>query len=263
VVHRSYIAFDGLRVPRPLRAVNGIFTSSSPDGLTWKAPVPVVDHINTVEPFEDKPYLACDTAGESPHRGNLYVSWTRFDVYGSKDPAHKSHIWFARSRDGGRSFAPPLRISERPGDALDHSNTVEGTVPAVGPRGEVYVAWAGPNGIVCVKSDDGGWSFGKEIAVAKNPGGWSIPAKGLPRHNGMPVTGADQSRGRDRGSVYVSWIDTRHGDPRRLPVGIARRRRDLERTAARQRRSEGQRQGTAVRLDGGRSPRRLREPRLL
>jgi hypothetical protein len=29
----------------------------------------------------------------------------------------------------------------------------------------------------------------------------------------MPVTGVDRSRGPNRGSVYVAWIDQRHGDP--------------------------------------------------
>src|SRR5262245_17194331 len=137
-VHSVYIAFDGLRVPRPLRASTGIFASASENGLTWNEPVPVVDHVNTVIPFEDKPWLGIDTAADSPHHGNIYVAWTRFDVYGSKDPAHHSHIYFSRSRDGGRTFSVPWRISETPGDATDSSNTVEGAVPAVGPKGEVY-----------------------------------------------------------------------------------------------------------------------------
>jgi hypothetical protein len=213
VVHRTYIAFDGIRVRKPLRAANGIFLSSSRGGLAWGEPVLVVDHRNTVEPFEDKPWLGIDSSDDSPHRGNIYVSWTRFDVYGSKDPAHKSHIYFARSRDGGRSFAPVMRISDKPGGAVDDSNTVEGAMPATGPRGEVYVAWAGPEGIVFDKSTDGGWTFGDDRILAKNVGGWDIPAAGVSRHNGLPVTAVDHSRGRHRGSVYVTWIDRRHGDP--------------------------------------------------
>src|SRR5206468_3371483 len=133
--YHSYIAFDGIRAPRPLRATTGIFLSASRDGLTWDPPVPVVDHVNSIEPMEDKPWLAVDGSPDSPHRGNIYVAWTRFDVYGSKNPEHKSHILLARSRDGGKSFAPPIRVSDKPGNALDDSGTVEGAVPAVGPRG--------------------------------------------------------------------------------------------------------------------------------
>jgi hypothetical protein len=171
-----------------------------------------VDHVNSVEPMEDKPWLVIDGSMESPHRGNVYVAWTRFDVYGSKNPEHKSHILFARSRDGGKTFAPPVRISDKPGNAVDDSGTVEGAVPAVGPRGEVYLVWSGPEGLVFDKSLDGGWSFGEDKVIAKTPGGWEVPVPGLPRHNGMPVTAVDLSRGRHRGSIYVNWIDVRHGD---------------------------------------------------
>lgn len=210
---RACIAFQGIRQSRPARANSGIYVTSSRDGLTWGAHVPVVDHVNTVEPFEDKPWMIADLVPDSPHRGNLYVAWTRFDVYGSKAPAHKSHIWFSRSRDGCRGFSPAVRISDKPGDCVDSSNTVEGAVPAVGTKGEVYVAWAGPEGLVFDRSTDGGFSFGADKVITKTPGGWNIPAAGLSRHNGMPVLGVDHSAGAHRGSLYVSWIDKRHGDP--------------------------------------------------
>jgi hypothetical protein len=212
-VHRTYIAFDGVFAKRPDRAFTGIYTSSSTDGVRWSEPVAIVDHVNSIAPFEDKPFLCLDGAVDSPHRGNLYVAWTRFDVYGSKEPEHKSHIYFSRSRDGGRTFSAAYRISDTPGDCLDSSNTVEGAVPAVGPGGEVYVAWAGPRGIVCKKSTDGGWTFGKEVHVSDMPGGgWDTKSAARPRHNGLPVTGVDRSGGKDRGSVYVNWIDKRNGD---------------------------------------------------
>lgn len=207
----SYIAFDGIRAARPERAVTGIFVTRSRDGVSWEPPAPVVDHVNSVAPFEDKPWIAVDRAQESPHRANVYVAWTRFDVYGSKDPRHQSHILFARSRDGGRRFEPPLVISDAPGDAQDGDGTVEGAVPAVGPKGEVYVAWAGPKGIVFDRSLDGGFSFGEDRAVSDMPGGWDLPLPGITRHNGLPVTTVDLSSGKDKGSVYVTWIDERSG----------------------------------------------------
>jgi len=210
----SYIAFEGIRVARPTKAWNGIFVSRSDDGGdSWGEPVPVVDHINTVEPFEDKPWLVTDNLSASPHFGNLYLAWTRFDVYGSADPADSTQILFSRSLDGGESFSVPFRISDSGGDAVDSDDTVEGAVPAVGPKGEVYVAWAGPRGIVFDRSLDGGWTFGEDKVIADNPGGWDIPVPGMTRHNGMPVIGVDVSGGTDRGTVYVNWIDARNGDP--------------------------------------------------
>jgi hypothetical protein len=208
----SYISFDGIRVDRPERAWSGIFVRTTKDGTQWTAPVPVVDHVNTAIPFEDKPWVGVDRSSDSPHRGNVYVAWTRFDVYGSSNPAHRSHIMFARSRDGGRTFSPPLEISDDTGDARDSDDTVEGVVPVAGLRGEVYVTWAGPKGIVFDKSVDGGWAFGKDILVSAMPGGWDSPVPGNDRHNGMPVTGVDNSHGPHRGTIYVNWIDQRHGD---------------------------------------------------
>ena len=211
--YHSYISFDGIRVERPERAWTGIFVRSSRDGITWTTPVPVIDHINTAIPFEDKPWLGVDRGASSPHRGNIYVAWTRFDVYGSKNPQHRSHIMISRSRDRGRSFSIPLEISDETGDALDSDNTVEGAVPVSGPNGDVYLAWSGPKGLVFDKSSDGGWSFGEDVVISAMPGGWDLPVPGLERHNGMPVTAVDASDGPRRGAIYVSWIDERNGDP--------------------------------------------------
>ena len=209
----SYISFDGIRVDRPERAWSGIFVRASRDGVTWSTPVAVVDHINTAIPFEDKPWLGVDRAEASPHRGNVYVAWTRFDVYGSENPAHRSHIMISRSRDGGRTFSTPLEISDETGDARDSDNTVEGAVPVAGPGGDVYIAWAGPKGLYFDKSTDGGWTFGKDVVITALPGGWDLPVAGLERHNGMPVTAVDLSSSPHKGTIYVTWIDQRNGDP--------------------------------------------------
>ncbi len=207
------IAFTGIRIPRPTRAANGIFIRTSKDGLKWSEPVAVVDHINTVMPFEDKPWTAVDNVKDSPHKGSIYVAWTKFDEYGSKKPEHKSHIYFARSKDAGKTFSVPHRISQTPGDCIDSSNTVEGAVPAVGPKGEVYVTWAGPKGLVFVQSKDGGWTFGKETVLTETPGAWDFNVKGLGRCNGLPITAVDLSDGPNRGTIHVNWADLRHGDP--------------------------------------------------
>jgi hypothetical protein len=107
----------------------------------------------------------------------------------------------------------PFRVSDTGGDCRDSSNTVEGAVPAVGPRGEVYLVWAGPLGLVFKKSLDGGISFDKDKAIGQIAGGWDFPVAGLNRANGMPVTGVDLSSGPQKGTLYVNWIDARNGQP--------------------------------------------------
>ncbi len=214
IAYHSYISFTQLRADKPLNATNGIFVTRSDDGgLTWSEPTPVVDHLNTVVPFEDKPWLTVDRQAQSDHTGNVYLSWTRFDRYGSSDPSDSTQILFSKSTDGAKNFLMPYDISDRGGNAKDNSNTVEGAVPAIGPDGTVFIAWAGPRGIVIDRSTDGGNSFGKDVKVADNPGGWDMEIHGINRANGMPVTATDVSDGPHRGSVYVNWVDKRHGDP--------------------------------------------------
>lgn len=214
VAYHVRLSFDGIRVQRPKRAESGILVNSSGDGgLTWNNPVPAINHVNSVTPFEDKPAIVTDSAAGSSYKGNVYLAWTRFDVYGSNNPEHHTQIYFSRSTDGGKTFAMPFRISDTGGDCLDSDNTVEGAVPAVGPKGEVYVVWAGPLGLVIDKSTDGGLTFGKDRVIGQMPGGWDFGVAGLDRANGMPVTSVDLSTGPRRGTLYVNWIDERNGDP--------------------------------------------------
>ncbi len=159
---------------------------------------------------QDKEWLAADMT-DSPYRNNLYCAWTEFDKYGSSSPADSTRILFARSTDGGSSWSSPVRISDRGGDCLDGDNTVEGAVPAVGPNGEVSVAWSGPLGILFDKSTDGGVTWGKDILVTDQPGGWDFSVPGIYRCNGMPITACDVSTSPFRGRIYVLWSDQRAG----------------------------------------------------
>ena len=214
VAYHAHLSFDGIRLARPVRAENGMIVNVSKDGgNTWTDGTPAINHINTVIPFEDKPGLIVDNAPSSRNKGNVYLAWTRFDVYGSSNPEHHSQIYFTRSTDQGQTFSMPFRISDTGGDCIDSDNTVEGAVPSVGPNGEVYVVWAGPLGLVFDKSIDGGLTFGKDKVIGDIPGGWDFGIEGLSRANGMPVTGVDLSNGPNKGTLYVNWIDARNGDP--------------------------------------------------
>lgn len=157
---------------------------------------------------QDKPWAITD-----PKTNSLYVTWTQFDKYDSKNPEDRSNILFSRSDDGGITWSDPIQINEVSGDCRDDDDTVEGAVPAVGPDGQIYVAWSGPNGLVFNRSFDGGRTWEeKEIKIAELPGGWNIEIPGIYRANGMPVTKCDLSDGPYRGRIYVNWVDLRNGD---------------------------------------------------
>ena len=105
--------------------------------------------------FNDKPSLRVDDWPDSPHEGNVYVSWTLFPGNAGND-----QILFARSTDHGVTFSKPLKISKR-------IAVGQGSDIAVAPDGAVYVFWrqfdvAVPridDAIVFVKSTDGGRTF--------------------------------------------------------------------------------------------------------
>ncbi|MCX6258779.1 MAG: sialidase family protein, partial [Bacteroidia bacterium] len=133
--------------------------------------------------------------------------------YGSTNPADSSIILFSSSADGAATWSDPVRISKKAGDCLDSDNTDEGAVPAVGPGDEVYVAWAGPEGIVFDKSTDNGKTWLKEnIHVSDIPGGWDFSVRGIFRCNGLPVINCDTSHSKYFGNIYISWSDQRNGD---------------------------------------------------
>lgn len=191
---------------------SGIFANRSTDGgRTWLPQgTAIIQHAGDV-PFEDKSYPAADWS-TGPSAGNIYVSWTQFTHYGSTNPADSSRILFSRSTDAGTTFSNPQIVSDQGGDAIDSDNTVEGAVPAVGPDGAVYIAWAGPRGIEFDRSAPGGMSFGRDVVISDIPGGWDYSVPGIYRANGLPVIKTDISHGPYRGRVYVNWSDQRNGD---------------------------------------------------
>ena len=159
---------------------------------------------------QDKEWLAVDMTS-SLHRNTIYMGWTEFDSYGSTDPMDSSRILFSRSTDAGFAWSTPLTISDVGGNCFDDDSTTEGAVPAIGPDGEVYIAWAGPHGIMFDRSTDGGQTFGNDIFVTSQPGGWAFNIPGIYRANGLPVTACDVSNSAYRGTVYVLWSDQRNG----------------------------------------------------
>jgi len=170
---------------------------------------------------QDKEWAIVDFTHGS--RGNwIYCTWTQFWDYGSTNPADSSIIYFARSSDAGLTWTGVQRINKQGGNCIDQDYTVEGAVPAVGPNGEVYVAWAGPLAVNSFKiffdkSTDGGNTWlANDIIAANNPGGWDLGSGspsgfgvyGINRANGMPVTCCDLSNSPYRGYIYINYLDS-------------------------------------------------------
>ena len=185
-----------------------VVQKSTNGGLSWNSGAGI--GFRPPRAQQDKAWLAADMA-RPPHGGNLYISWTDFDLYGSSSTSDSSRIRLSRSTDGGITWSNPVRVSDRAGDCLDEDNTVEGAVPTIGLNGEVYLAWSGPLGIMFDKSTDEGLTFGNDVFVSSQPGGWDYAIPGIYRANGLPITACDVSESPYRGDIYVNWSDQRNG----------------------------------------------------
>jgi len=110
--------------------------------------------------LEDKEWIAVDNS-TSRSSGNVYASWTHFVDNTT------NFILFSRSTDHGVHWSKPIQINP-----ASQNGGVQGSQVAVGPKGEVYVAYevfftSGSQHLVA-KSTNGGGSFG--TAVAMTPG---------------------------------------------------------------------------------------------
>ncbi len=184
-----------------------VVQKSTDGGLTWNNGIGVG---HNPPKDQDKEWLAADRTN-SPYRNNIYMAWTEFDSYGSHQPADSTRILFSRSENQSASWSAPTRISDRGGNCIDGDETVEGAVPAVGPAGQVYMAWSGHGQILFDRSFDGGLTFADDILVTDQPGGWDFGVSGVWRCNGMPITACDVSTSPYNGRVYVVFSDQRNG----------------------------------------------------
>ena len=148
----------------------------------------------------------------NPNTNEIYLTWTQFDKYDSKNSEDSSIIIFSSSNDQAKTWTKPVRISKVGGDCRDGDQTAEGAVPAVGPNGEIFVSWSRDDTIWFSKSLDNGITWlNKESFICKHVGGWDLKIEGINRSNGMPVTHCDLSGGEHNGRIYINFADKRNG----------------------------------------------------
>ena len=146
---------------------------------------------------QDKQWVTIDPANET-----IYMTWTQFDAYNSKNKNDSSIIVFAKSTDRGETWNNAYRISKNGGDCLDGDNTVEGAMPVVTGDGKLVVIWTGPKGLCLQESSDGGDTWLSEERILFNhENGWDLSVDGIYRTNGLPVTVSDPARNK----VYLTW----------------------------------------------------------
>ena len=165
---------------------------------------------STSSSFIDMPNLAVDIPRKGALYGNIYVAYTVFES-GTADK-----ISFQRSTDGGVGYGTPVQLSttgqlvQRPVIAIDPSDLKGNTVYVAFRR---FARGTVPNGIVIVKSNDGGKTFGRPSDVAALPYPFDQGTSNYSfRTNSYPTMAVD-----GLGKVYVAWSQRQGG-----PSGQAR-----------------------------------------
>lgn len=187
----------------------GQAVSWSDNNINWNRVV--VATVPTWWPFNllDKNHLWIDNSPVSPYEGNLYVGWTRFQLFSGDD----GQVQISRSADNGASWGSPVNVSGSLPGANDLS---QGVNISAGPNGEVYAVWAvyentsvlDENAIGFNKSVNGGSSFGTASKIITNIKGIrTIGVTKSMRVNSFPSMSVDISGGPNNGNIYVVWTN--------------------------------------------------------
>jgi hypothetical protein len=150
--------------------------------------------------FNDKPIITADTNRNSAFRDNVYIAWDA-----AAGGSIGGGIRVATSTDHGANFSVT-----RADDPSGPGRSI-GACPAVGPNGELYVAWNDyiANTIAFNRSFDAGKTWGAQSIVSSKsiPFDIAIPAESFRAALVYPVLDVDRSNGAHRGRLYCSWMD--------------------------------------------------------
>ena len=136
----------------------------------------------------------CKTALAAGPNGTLYAAWRH--VY----PGNLRDMAFTVSRDGGRTFSPPSRVSED-GWSIDGCPD-DGPAMAVDGRGDVHLAWptavngANPEGAIFYASTRDGQRFTPRVRV---------PTLGGPKPSHPQIVVDHQGR------IFIAWDESISG----------------------------------------------------
>jgi len=226
----------------PYSSPSVIVQRSLDGGQSWSGPVTVARGEQAVTPnrfgfgpqvFNDKEFIAADTASASRYNDRLYVTWSRFTQFFSGTQAFfKIPIQVARSGDGV-SWSAPQTISGFSSNCSVHLSGLpsqpnecdlnQDSYPTVAPRGRVYVSFenfntAAENQILVVRSDDGGqtWtapSKATDVFDVNFPS--NVDARdtltGCQLRYGAVANSAADPSDPTGSTVYVAFADNRNG----------------------------------------------------
>jgi hypothetical protein len=200
--------------------VSGIAIGKSTDGGIIFGPPSLAVSKNGWTNILDHDWLAIDPNNHSA----MYLTYADLDFSGafcgtnpnSMSSIPRYAIELVASSDGGATWSTPTVIEQVCATSASPWAAVIGPQVAVGPHGEVYVAYeaAGENGaaatarqIRLAKSSDSGASFGAPTVVAAvTPVGDGADLQGFIRANEFPSLAVGKGS-KNSGVVYLAWND--------------------------------------------------------
>jgi len=177
---------------------NGIAVvrATFPGGVfTWDTPRIAVQAPYSQIAF-DKEWMVADSSSN-----NLYLTYTAFGSVADT-------IDFVRSTNNGVTWSVPQNMN------TSQFGWVQGSRPAVGPAGEVYVVWSEIGSTADFmrlrKSTTAGVSFQGQVTAGSEYSNYGTGGPGFNRPSGItfPAITVDRSFGNHRGRVYVGWNES-------------------------------------------------------
>src|SRR3954469_18944321 len=140
-----------------------VAAAAANDAGAWSDPAIVTAQNQSSATFSDKEAMAADDASSSPHFGNVYVCYSRFQSAGSEPVA----IHVTRSTNGGVTWAKPQRLTASFNSTAQPGR--QGCTVATDSHGVVYLVWEDTlkhhSVFVMSRSFDGGVTFEKKPRV--------------------------------------------------------------------------------------------------
>ncbi|HJZ95654.1 MAG TPA: hypothetical protein VKE70_04065, partial [Candidatus Solibacter sp.] len=129
------------------------------------------------------------------HNGILHLVYYKGD-------AHHGDLFYARSKNGGATFSPAVRVN-RGGSAIA-AGTIRGAQLALGKGGRVHVAWNGSTNAGPLNPDSGKPGAPMLYTRLNDSGDAFEPERNL-MHRSFGLDGGGSIAADKDGNVYVTW----------------------------------------------------------
>lgn len=205
------------------QVTQAVLVSRSADGVTWSAPVTLIEDSNR-DVFDDKESLTADPTDAR----YVYAVWDRISGITTGPANYRGPSYFSRTTDGGATWEAPRAIFDPGANAQTIGNQIvvlpDGTLVNVFTWIQNATAPLVKNeslSAAVIRSTDKGMTWSAPVIVSDvKPVGVSDVKTGVPVRTGagMPTAAVDAATG----AVYVVWEDGRFSGGQREGIAMAR-----------------------------------------